>query len=126
MVCWTRAHQNNAGRWLCHTTNPSGSTTLRKDDEVIHGNFFNQSSFATHALASEKNTVKVPDDVPLELLLGRAGGPPGSGRAGRHADHRAWTVRCDATSCTTSARGASRCNNAGSSMVMGTMSTSTA
>ena len=34
----------------------------------------NQSSFATHALASEKNTVKVPDDVPLELL-----GPLGCG-----------------------------------------------
>ncbi len=50
------------------------STTLRKGDEVIHGNFFNQSSFATHALASERNTVKVPEDVPLELL-----GPLGCG-----------------------------------------------
>ncbi len=50
------------------------STTLRNGDEVIHGNFFNQSSFATHALASERNTVKVPEDVPLELL-----GPLGCG-----------------------------------------------
>jgi len=55
-------------------TRADASTTLRKGDEVIHGNFFNQSSFATHALASEKNTVKVPDDVPLELL-----GPLGCG-----------------------------------------------
>ena len=53
---------------------PDGSTTLRKGDEVLHGNFFNQSSFATHALASESNTVKVPEDVPLELL-----GPLGCG-----------------------------------------------
>jgi len=51
-----------------------GSTTLRKGDEVINGNFFNQSSFATYALASEKNTVKVREDVPLELL-----GPLGCG-----------------------------------------------
>ena len=50
------------------------STTLRKGKEVIHGNFFNQSSFATHALATEKNTVKVADDVPLDLL-----GPLGCG-----------------------------------------------
>ena len=55
-------------------TRLDASTTLRKGDEVIHGNFFNQSSFATHALATEKNTVKVPDDVPLDLL-----GPLGCG-----------------------------------------------
>ncbi|WP_261561800.1 NAD(P)-dependent alcohol dehydrogenase [Frankia tisae] len=40
----------------------------------IHGHFFGQSSFATHALATERNAVKVPDDVPLELL-----GPLGCG-----------------------------------------------
>lgn len=45
-----------------------GSVTMRKGDEVIHGNFFNQSSFATHALAAERNVVKVPNDVPLEML----------------------------------------------------------
>ena len=55
-------------------TRRDASTTLRKGSEVIHGNFFNQSSFATHALATEKNTVKVPDDVPLDLL-----GPLGCG-----------------------------------------------
>lgn len=51
-----------------------GSTTLRKNGEIIHGNFFNQSSFATYALASERNTVKVRPDAPLEIL-----GPMGCG-----------------------------------------------
>ena len=51
-----------------------GSATLHRNGEPIFGNFFNQSSFATHALASEANTVKVPGDVPLELL-----GPLGCG-----------------------------------------------
>jgi aryl-alcohol dehydrogenase len=40
----------------------------------IHGHFFGQSSFATYALTTERNTIKVPDDVPLELL-----GPLGCG-----------------------------------------------
>src|SRR3974390_2208688 len=53
---------------------PDGSTTMRKGDEVIHGNFFNQSSFATYSLASERNVVKVRKDVDLALL-----GPLGCG-----------------------------------------------
>jgi aryl-alcohol dehydrogenase len=40
----------------------------------IHGHFFGQSSFATYALATERNVVKVPNDLPLELL-----GPLGCG-----------------------------------------------
>jgi aryl-alcohol dehydrogenase len=40
----------------------------------IHGHFFGQSSFATHALTTRRNTVKVPEDAPLELL-----GPLGCG-----------------------------------------------
>lgn len=55
-------------------TREDGSTTLRKGDEVVHGNFFNQSSFASHALAEEQNIVKVPKDVDIELL-----GPLGCG-----------------------------------------------
>ena len=50
------------------------STTLHKNSEVIHGNFFAQSSFATYALATERNVVKVREDVPLEIL-----GPLGCG-----------------------------------------------
>ena len=51
-----------------------GSTTLSKDGEVVHGNFFNQPSFATYALASERNIVKVRSEAPLEIL-----GPLGCG-----------------------------------------------
>lgn len=41
---------------------------------AVRGHFFGQSSFATYALATERNTVKVPEDLPLELL-----GPLGCG-----------------------------------------------
>ena len=51
-----------------------GSTTMKKGGEVIHGSFFNQSSFATYALAAERNVVKVPKEAPLEKL-----GPLGCG-----------------------------------------------
>jgi aryl-alcohol dehydrogenase len=42
--------------------------------EVMHGHFFGQSSFATYALATARNVVPVPKDLPLELL-----GPLGCG-----------------------------------------------
>lgn len=57
-----------------HGARPDGTATLHKGDQVIHGSFFCQSSFAEYALANERNVVKVPDDVPLELL-----GPMGCG-----------------------------------------------
>jgi aryl-alcohol dehydrogenase len=41
---------------------------------ALHDHFFGQSSFATHAIANERNVVKVRKDVPLELL-----GPLGCG-----------------------------------------------
>jgi len=47
---------------------PDGSSPLRKGNKAIHGNFFGQSSFATHAICHERNIVKVPDDAPLEIL----------------------------------------------------------
>jgi aryl-alcohol dehydrogenase len=34
----------------------------------VRGHFFGQSSFSTHALATERNLVKVPKNLPLELL----------------------------------------------------------
>ena len=34
----------------------------------VRGHFFGQSSFATHTLATERNLVKVPKNLPLELL----------------------------------------------------------
>lgn len=45
-----------------------GSTALRSGVDSVHSNFFGQSSFATYALCHECNAVKVPTDVPLELL----------------------------------------------------------
>ncbi|MGI4849667.1 MAG: NAD(P)-dependent alcohol dehydrogenase [Janthinobacterium lividum] len=52
-----------------------GSSSACADDEgKLHDHFFGQSSFATHAIASELNVVKVRQDVPLELL-----GPLGCG-----------------------------------------------
>ena len=57
-----------------HGARPDGTTTLKKGDQTIHGSFFYQSSFADFALAHERNVVKVPKDVPLEIL-----GPLGCG-----------------------------------------------
>lgn len=51
-----------------------GSQTMSKGKEVISGAFFGQSTFATYALVEEANTVKVANDVALELL-----GPLGCG-----------------------------------------------
>jgi aryl-alcohol dehydrogenase len=51
-----------------------GSVTMRRGDEEVHGNWFGQSSFATHAIASVHNAVKLPSDLPIELL-----GPLGCG-----------------------------------------------
>lgn len=45
-----------------------GSKILRDESGEISGSFFGQFSFATFALASERNAVKVPDDVPLEIM----------------------------------------------------------
>ncbi|MEE4152615.1 MAG: NAD(P)-dependent alcohol dehydrogenase [Erythrobacter sp.] len=39
----------------------------RPDGSAIAAGFFGQSSFATHALASERNCVTVPEDTPLAL-----------------------------------------------------------
>ncbi|MET0281213.1 MAG: NAD(P)-dependent alcohol dehydrogenase [Steroidobacteraceae bacterium] len=35
---------------------------------AVRGHFFGQSSFATYALTTERNTVKVPSELPLDLL----------------------------------------------------------
>ncbi len=53
---------------------PDGTTTLCQGDRPVHGSFFGQSAFANYALASEGNVVKVPQDVPVEVL-----GPLGCG-----------------------------------------------
>lgn len=53
---------------------PDGSTTLQNHSGAIHGAFFGQSSFASHALANQRNVIKVDPRAPLELL-----GPLGCG-----------------------------------------------
>jgi aryl-alcohol dehydrogenase len=55
-------------------TRLDGSVTMRQGDEEVHGSYFGQSSFAAHAIADVRNAVKVPDDLPIELL-----GPLGCG-----------------------------------------------
>lgn len=51
-----------------------GSSPISQDGDEISGRFFGQSSFATHAVATERNVVPVEKDVPLEAL-----GPLGCG-----------------------------------------------
>jgi aryl-alcohol dehydrogenase len=44
-----------------------GATSLHRPGQAIHGHFFQQSSFATYALATERNAVKVDRDVSLDV-----------------------------------------------------------
>ncbi|HMM15736.1 MAG TPA: NAD(P)-dependent alcohol dehydrogenase [Parvibaculum sp.] len=53
---------------------PDGTKAIQAGEEKIAGNFFGQSSLATHCLTYERNVVKVPEGVPLELV-----GPLGCG-----------------------------------------------
>ena len=47
---------------------PDGTTALSREGERLYGNFFGQSSFATYCIATERNVIPVPDDLPLETL----------------------------------------------------------
>lgn len=51
-----------------------GSKSIRLGDDEVTSNFFGQSSFATYALAYERNVVRAPEGAPLEIL-----GPLGCG-----------------------------------------------
>lgn len=51
-----------------------GSHALVDGERTIHDRFFGQSSFATHAIANQRNVVPIARDVPLELM-----GPLGCG-----------------------------------------------
>jgi aryl-alcohol dehydrogenase len=61
--------------WVCHeffafnfgATRPDGSTALAQDGRSIHSHFFSQSSFATHAIATDRNVVRLDPSVPLEI-----------------------------------------------------------
>src|SRR5271167_823388 len=53
---------------------PDGSSGLASAGTKLGANFFGQSSLATHALAHERNVVKLPPGAPVELV-----GPLGCG-----------------------------------------------
>ena len=50
-------------------TRADGSTVMTLKGTPVFSCFFQQSSFATFALATERNVVHVHEDVPLESLL---------------------------------------------------------
>jgi aryl-alcohol dehydrogenase len=55
-------------------TRPDGSSVISNAAGAVGSSFFGQSSFASHAITSERNLVRVPDGFPLELA-----GPLGCG-----------------------------------------------
>lgn len=46
---------------------PDGSKAIRQGETAVSSNFFGQSSFATCALAYERNVLKLPYDIPFEV-----------------------------------------------------------
>ncbi len=62
--------------WVCHdfggrnfgAMRPDGSTALTRGGQPIHSHFFSQSSFATHAVATERNVTKLEPSIPLEIV----------------------------------------------------------
>jgi aryl-alcohol dehydrogenase len=44
-----------------------GSKTLRNASGPVTGSFFQQSSWATHALGTERSVVRIPDAIPFEI-----------------------------------------------------------
>ena len=62
--------------WVCHdfwgrnfgATRPDGSTALTANGRPVHSHFFSQSSFATHAVATEQNVTKLDPSVPLDIV----------------------------------------------------------
>lgn len=59
--CVDRNAYNYAGR------RTDGSVLVQGETGPVHGNFFGQSSFATHALSNERNTVVIDRAMPLDL-----------------------------------------------------------
>lgn len=59
--CWEHNALTASGR------RANGATALKtKTGRAVFGSFFQQSSFATHALATERNVVKIPDALSFE------------------------------------------------------------
>jgi aryl-alcohol dehydrogenase len=49
-------------------TRPDGSTPIAKDGAPVYGAFFQQSSFATHAITDARFIVKIRRDAPLDRV----------------------------------------------------------
>jgi aryl-alcohol dehydrogenase len=62
-----------------------GTPRAHRDGAEIGACFFGQSSFATHALATERNVLAVPDDAPLEKLAALTCGIQTGAGAALHA-----------------------------------------
>jgi len=62
------SHCLDAAKLKRSGTRVDGSTLLAKGDEPIYSAFFQQSSFATHAIANARFVVKVRRDAPLDRL----------------------------------------------------------
>lgn len=59
--CWKHSELTSSGRRV------NGKAALTtKTGEPVFGSFFQQSSFASHALATERNVVKIPDGLSFE------------------------------------------------------------
>ncbi len=62
--------------WVCHdfwgrnfgATRPDGSTALSRKGAPVYSHFFSQSSFATHAIATEANVTRLDGEVPLDVV----------------------------------------------------------
>src|SRR5262245_62327088 len=62
------SHCQKSFDWKFSGTRPDGSTLMRKGGAPVYSAFFQQSSFATYALANQRFVVKVRNDAPLHLL----------------------------------------------------------
>ncbi len=62
------SHCMNGRELKMRGTRPDGSTLMRKNGAPVYSAFFQQSSFASHAIANERYVVKVRNDAPLECL----------------------------------------------------------
>jgi aryl-alcohol dehydrogenase len=50
------------------SSRPDGSSPISRNGDPINGNYFGQSSFATYAVANVRSAVKLPDDIPFEVV----------------------------------------------------------
>jgi aryl-alcohol dehydrogenase len=69
--CCLRAKPSYCHRFFEHNfaaTRPDDETSvLSRDDEIVGGHFFGQSSFATASVARERNVVGIQSHIPLEI-----------------------------------------------------------